>query len=69
MRKYNKFKLNKKGYIPGSCILIKSTREAMVPRSSRRSFTKEFKLQAIRFYDNGNNINQTANKFKVAYGK
>ena len=32
----------------------------------RRSFTKEFKLEVIRWhYDNDNNVNQTSNEFKV----
>ena len=34
--------------------------------SPRRSFTKEFKLKAIRFlYDTGKIITQTTNKFKI----
>ena len=35
-------------------------------KNSRRSFTKEFKLKAISYYyDNGKNMNATANKFHV----
>ena len=38
----------------------------MAPKSSRRSFTRDFKLKAIHYYyDNGKNINQVSNKFKV----
>ena len=40
--------------------------ENMAPKSSRRSFTREFKLKAIfYYYDNGKNVNQASNKFKV----
>ena len=43
-----------------------STRKTIAPMSPRRSFTKEFKLKAIRFlYDTGKIITQTTNKFKI----
>ena len=38
----------------------------MAPTSSRASFTRGFKLEAIHYYyDNGKNVNQASNKFKV----
>ena len=49
-------------------IVFKSNQHSgkMAPKSSRRSFSREFKLKAIHYYyDNRKNVNQTSNKFKV----